>query len=93
MSISVEVVYALPQLQRRILLDLPSDSTVLDAVQASGLLQHLQPGQFGRVGVWGRPVMPETRLRDQDRAEIYRPLTADPKKARRERAAKVRKQP
>jgi putative ubiquitin-RnfH superfamily antitoxin RatB of RatAB toxin-antitoxin module len=87
----IEVVYALPHKQERVLLDLPPDSTVLDAVQASGLLQRLPQTEVGHLGVWGRPVTPEARLRDQDRVEIYRPLIADPKQVRRERAAKTRK--
>jgi putative ubiquitin-RnfH superfamily antitoxin RatB of RatAB toxin-antitoxin module len=87
----VEVVYAQPQKQERVLLDLPPASTVQDALQASGLLQHLQQIESGCLGVWGRPVTAQTRLRDQDRVEIYRPLIADPKKVRRERAAKARK--
>jgi len=87
----IEVVYALPQRQERVLLDLPPGSTALDAIQASGLLRHLSQGEFGRIGVWGRPVTPETRLRDRDRVEIYRPLTADPKEIRRIRAAKTRR--
>lgn len=91
MRIHVEVVYALPQKQERILLDLPPDSTVLDAVQASGLLQRLPQIELKHVGVWGRPVSPETRLQDRDRVEIYRRLLADPKDVRRERAAKARK--
>lgn len=91
MSISIEVIYALPQRQERVLLHLPSDSTALDAVQASGLLRHLPRGAFGRVGVWGKPVTLETRLRDRDRVEIYRPLVADPKEVRRNRAEKARR--
>jgi uncharacterized protein len=91
MSMHIEVVYALPSKQERILLDLPPDSTVLDAVQASGLLQRLPQIELSCVGVWGRPVSPETRLRDRDRVEIYRRLTADPKEVRRVRAAKARK--
>jgi putative ubiquitin-RnfH superfamily antitoxin RatB of RatAB toxin-antitoxin module len=91
MSMRVEVVYAQPHKQERVLLDLAPDSTVQDALQASGLLQHLPQIESGRVGVWGRPVSAQTRLRDQDRVEIYRPLIADPKKVRRERAAKARK--
>jgi len=87
----IEVVYALPQKQERVLLDLPPESSVRDAVQASGLLQRLPQVELGRVGVWGRQVTPETRLRDRDRVEIYRPLIADPKAVRRERAAKARK--
>ncbi|HEY5293740.1 MAG TPA: RnfH family protein [Burkholderiales bacterium] len=91
MSMHIEVVYALPQKQERVLLDLPPESSVRDAVQASGLLQRLPQVELGRVGVWGRQVTPETRLRDRDRVEIYRPLIADPKAVRRERAAKARK--
>ncbi|MFH1044368.1 MAG: RnfH family protein [Pseudomonadota bacterium] len=88
MSMRIEVVYALPQKQERVSLDLPSDSTVQDVVQASGLLQRLPQLELGRVGVWGRPVTAETRLRERDRVEICRPLIADPKEVRRERAAK-----
>jgi putative ubiquitin-RnfH superfamily antitoxin RatB of RatAB toxin-antitoxin module len=91
MRIRIEVIYALPLRQERVLLDLPLESTALDAIQASGLLQHLPQDAFGRIGVWGKPVSPETRLRDRDRVEIYRPLIADPKESRRARAAKTRK--
>lgn len=36
-----------------------------------------------KVGIWGRVVPLDTLLRDRDRIEIYRPLTVDPKEARR----------
>lgn len=87
----VEVVYALPQRQEQVLLELPPGSTVADAIEASGLRERAQAIDLSRTGIWGRPVGPETRLRDRDRVEIYRPLLADPKKVRRERAAKSRK--
>ena len=87
----IEVVYALPQRQEQVVLDLAPGSTVLDAIRASGLPQRLPQIEFGHLGVWGRPVTPETMLRDGDRVEIYRPLIADPKEVRRERAAKTRK--
>ena len=87
----IEVVFALPHKQERIFLELPPRSTVQDAVQASGLLRHLTHPEPGQVGVWGRPASPETRLRDRDRVEIYRRLTADPKEIRRARAAKPRR--
>jgi putative ubiquitin-RnfH superfamily antitoxin RatB of RatAB toxin-antitoxin module len=74
-----------------VVLDLPPGSTVQDALQASGLLQRLPPVEFGRLGVWGSPVTVKTRLRERDRVEIYRPLIADPKEVRRERAARTRK--
>jgi putative ubiquitin-RnfH superfamily antitoxin RatB of RatAB toxin-antitoxin module len=86
----IEVVYALAQRQERVSLELAPESTVLDAIRASGLLQRLPQIELERVGVWGRPVSPQTLLRDRDRVEIYRPLVADPKQVRRERAAKSR---
>lgn len=86
----VEVVYALPQRQDRVTLELAPGSTVLEAIEASGLLRRLPQIELVRAGVWGRPVSPDTRLREHDRVEIYRPLTADPKEVRRTRAAKLR---
>jgi hypothetical protein len=41
-----------------------------------------------RVGVWGRVRPLGTPLRERDRIEVYRPLTVDPKEARRLRYAK-----
>jgi len=87
----IEVVYAVPQRQERVLLDLAPGSTVQDAIQASGLLRQLPEIKLQRAGIWGQPVSPETRLRDRDRVEIYRPLIADPKEIRRKRAASIRK--
>jgi len=89
--VHIEVIYALSHQQERVLLDLPPDSTVQDAVRASGLLQRLPQCEFANVGVWGRAVTPETRLRDRDRVEVYRRLTADPMEVRRARAAKAGK--
>lgn len=66
---------------------LPAGSTVRNAVTASGLTARypaLDLGQAG-VGVWGRPAAPGQPLRNNDRVELYRPLTVDPKVARRER--------
>lgn len=49
----------------------------------------LQTAQFSRLdgacGIWGRVCVPETILQPGDRVELYRPLTVDPKVARRER--------
>lgn len=41
-----------------------------------------------RIGIWGRVRPLETPLRERDRIEVYRPLTVDPKEARRLRYAK-----
>ena len=40
------------------------------------------PGDL-QVGVWGRKCDVTAVLRDRDRVELYRPLTVDPKEARR----------
>lgn len=71
-------------------LRLAAASTVLQAVCASGLLQlfaAIEP-QVAVVGIWGRKVAWNQTLRDQDRVELYRALTVDPKAARRARFAK-----
>jgi putative ubiquitin-RnfH superfamily antitoxin RatB of RatAB toxin-antitoxin module len=43
------------------------------------------------IGIFGRPAKPEQALQPGDRIEIYRPLTADPKTARRARAKQARR--
>ena len=71
-------------------LSLAASSTVAQALQASGLLAYLSPKAAANatVGIWGRQVPRDQLLRDQDRIEIYRELTVDPKVARRERFVK-----
>lgn len=85
-EISVEVVLALPgrTLLKRLALD--SGSTVGDAIAAAQLDEDSVGIDLQRVGVFGRRVPPEHRLRDGDRVEIYRALMVDPKEARRRRA-------
>jgi hypothetical protein len=75
---------------REVVLNLAPDSTVLEALQASGQLQLFPSINQSTtiVGVWGRKASLEQPLRENDRVEIYRPLTVDPKVARRERFAK-----
>ncbi len=86
--LSVEVAYAEPQRQFLRGLDLAADATVRDAILASGLLEVCPQLELHRlrVGVWNRIASLDTRLRDADRVEVYRPLQVDPKAARRERA-------
>ncbi len=73
-------------------LTLPTGATVLDALQASGLLQRHQAVDLlaQAMGVWGASCALSDVLRDLDRVEIYRPLTVDPKEARRLRYSKDR---
>jgi putative ubiquitin-RnfH superfamily antitoxin RatB of RatAB toxin-antitoxin module len=70
---------------------LPPGSTVADALLASGVLQRHGLALEGlRVGVWCRAAAPDLELRQRDRVEVYRPLTVDPKEARRQRYKRQR---
>lgn len=87
-ALEVSVVFSPVARQlRQVCLQLPEGSTVADAVRASGLLADLPAADVDALllGVWGKKVAPNQRLRGQDRVEIYRPLKVDPKVARRER--------
>ena len=88
-SISVEVVYALREKAERVPLRLPAGSTAGQAIEFSGLLQKFPEIDLGKnkVGIYAKLVKPDQPLRDRDRIEIYRPLIADPKEVRRQRAA------
>lgn len=86
----IEVIYARPERQELVTLELPEGSTVLQAVEASGLLQKypdIEPGGRNKLGVFAKLVKNDAVLRDRDRVEIYRPLIADPKEVRRQKAA------
>lgn len=88
--IRIEVVYALPDRAFRKTLLLPAGATVREAIELSGLLAERPEIDLAsnRVGVFGRLKGLNDMLRDGDRVEIYRPLKADPKEARRKRAGK-----
>jgi len=89
--IQITVVYS-PDARdvREVVLQMTVGSTVLQALQTSGLLQlfpALDPYSLA-LGVWGHKASLMEVLQDKDRVEIYRPLTVDPKVARRERFAR-----
>ncbi|MEY4564469.1 MAG: hypothetical protein RLZZ618_3746 [Pseudomonadota bacterium] len=66
-------------------LELPEGSTVGDGLRASGLMAHHPELQADTLmlGIWGQRCTADTRLRESDRIDVYRPLTVDPKEARR----------
>src|SRR5512137_1413496 len=84
-ALRVEVVYCpQPGVDDRVALQLPDGATLADALQASGVLARHGLALDGlRLGVWCKTRELATPLRDRDRVEIYRPLTVDPKEARR----------
>ncbi|HZX31458.1 MAG TPA: RnfH family protein [Rhodocyclaceae bacterium] len=87
--VNIEVCYALAGKQEIIKLKLPVGATVQQALEASGLLAKypeidLKKNKFG---IFAKLSKLDTALRDRDRVEIYRPLIADPKEVRKQRAA------
>jgi hypothetical protein len=89
----VEVVYALPERQRVVALELPAGESLTagEAVERSGLLREFPDLALGPLvlGIFGRLCDSSRVLRDGDRVEIYRPLHHDPRVQRRERVAAV----
>jgi putative ubiquitin-RnfH superfamily antitoxin RatB of RatAB toxin-antitoxin module len=88
--LTVEVVYARVDVQERICVVLPVGSTVRAAIEQSGIAT-LHPEVIPAAcdaGVFGRRRSLDDLLRHGDRVEIYRPLQADPKEARRSRVAR-----
>ena len=83
----VQVAWVGKDEQALVTLDLPDGATVLDAVAGSGLgLVNDVSGGILACAIFGRRVDTATRLADDDRVEITRPLACDPKAARRRRA-------
>ena len=66
-------------------LDVEEGATVESALRACADFDP--PAGELRVGIWGRVRPLDTPLRERDRIEVYRPLTVDPKEARRQRYA------
>ena len=72
-------------------LDVEEGTTIGQAIEMSGILQEAPEINLVTmpVGIYGKKKTLETVLRARDRIEIYRPLIADPKEARRRRARKA----
>lgn len=89
-KIAVEVAYALPEKQYLQRVTLDDGATVEQAIVASGLLDLRDDIDLNvnKVGIYSRPAKLLDVVRDGDRVEIYRPLIADPKELRRQRAEK-----
>ncbi len=95
--IKVEVAYALPDRQSVIPLKVEKGCTVLAAIEISGIVKQFPEIDLkqNKVGIFGKALTGKDglmtyELRDGDRVEIYRPLTVDPKEARKKRAEKVK---
>jgi len=88
----VTIVYGYPHRQTMIPMTVPSGTTVMQAIEQSGMLKIWPEINLATmsIGVFSKKVTTETLVKDGDRIELYRPLRIDPKEARRARAAKSR---
>lgn len=88
-SIMIEVAYAKPERQLILVLEAEPGITAKEAVMRSGILDEFPEIDIetAKLGIFGKAAPASTVLKPMDRVEIYRPLIADPKEARKKRAA------
>lgn len=91
----VEVTYAEPERQWLLSVELAEGGTVSDAIDRSGILDQCPrlTKDALKVGVFGKLTKMDRVLAAGDRVEIYRPLKADPKQVRAERAKAGKRPP
>jgi len=89
-DMTIEVAYALPDRQVVIELRVARGTTLEQAIELSGILDQFADIDLekNRVGIFGRLAQRSDELQPGDRVEIYRPLVADPREIRKQRAAK-----
>lgn len=89
-EITIEVCYALKEKQFIYQLKVPAGATIADAIRNSGVLEDCPEINLeqSKLGIYSKFRTLEDTVNQGDRIEIYRPLQADPKESRRERARK-----
>ncbi len=92
-ELSVEVIYAEAEGAICKSYRLRAPATVADALALAAADPDFSAIDLlaAAVGVYGRVVPREQRLEEGDRVEIYRPLAADPRTARRVRVERARR--
>jgi len=88
-QIEVEVAYAREDEQAILSVAAHMGLTAREAIERSGILERFSEIDLARnkIGVFGKLAKLDQVLEPGDRVEIYRPLIADPKEARKKRAA------
>ena len=88
-TLPVEVVYALADRQVILALEVAANASIADVITQSGILEQFPEIDVvkNKVGVFGKLGKLTDTLHAGDRVEIYRPLIADPKEVRKQRAA------
>mgnify|MGYP001197841776 FL=1 len=87
-KLKVQVVYALPDEQRVIAIEVPIGATLRNAVERSRIADYFPDLDLAvcELGVFGEIRNPGGLVAAGDRIEIYRALEDDPKAIRRRRA-------
>jgi putative ubiquitin-RnfH superfamily antitoxin RatB of RatAB toxin-antitoxin module len=87
-TICITVIFALPEEQRLFSTEVPKNATVKSAIDTSGILGWYPEIDLtvNKIGIYGKIVTLDHLLAGGERIEIYRPMTADPKAARKKRA-------
>lgn len=88
-TLHIEVAYARPDRQLIRKVEVPAGSTAEQAIRLSGMLDAFPEIDLAscKIGIFSKATKLDTVLREMDRVEIYRPLLADPKEVRKQRAA------
>lgn len=83
--VNVGVAYTNNNKQVWLKIDVPEGSTVIDAIEESGVLDMFPEIDLEnqKIGIYGKMAKPNAKLKEGDRIEIYRPITADPKTVKR----------
>ncbi|MBK1703507.1 RnfH family protein [Halochromatium glycolicum] len=87
-TIQVEVAYAREHAQALLPVQGETGMTVADAIERSGIQARFPEIDLAvnKVGIFGKVTKLDQVLASGDRVEIYPPLIADPKQARKQRA-------
>ena len=85
----VEVAYARPEEQVILEVQGQAGMMLIEAVRASNIAARFPEIDLenAKFGIFGKLAAANVQLHAGDRVEIYRPLIADPKEARKKRAA------
>ena len=92
-NIVVEVAYATAKSQLIYTVDMSKNSTIEEAIMASGVLNDFPEIDLSvnKVGIFSKLAKLNQVLNHKDRIEIYRKLIADPKEVRKQRALEGKK--
>jgi uncharacterized protein len=91
--IPISIVYALPDRQTIVNIEVPLGTTVADAVSRSRLAERFEEISQSplQCAIYSRVVPNAHVVAPGDRVEILRPLLIDPKESRRQAAARAKR--